>query len=120
MVVTAQTAAPASIAKARKKREKKVSPQRAAAELAYKNAKSDQEKTAARGAVKVIRFREIVVPRVNRVLQQLSRLEKMANRSAYTWTEEEASKIVTALTKKLQAIHGKFTGSKSEKDSFAL
>lgn len=117
----AATAAPTdALSKARAARKAKVqSPTRLAAELALKNAKSDQEKAAARGHVKVVRFKELASPRVNRAIRALSNVETLANRNGYTYTEAEAGKIVAALEKKLATIKTKFAGAKAD-DSFTL
>lgn len=103
-----------------KKRERKVSDVRKAAESALANAKSDQEKSLARSHVKVVRFQEIVVPRVNRALSILGQIEKMTNPNAYTWTDDQAQKILQALAQRLQALADRFARSKKAKETFTL
>lgn len=102
-----------------------------AVELACKTvegAKSPQEIKAAeshlklvRDNLKTIKFNEIVPPRVTRVVNQLNTLAKMANRSAYKWTPEQADKIVKALEAKTSALKSKLTaaaGSGAVKETF--
>lgn len=105
---------------AKKKRNRPQSAKRVAAELAYKAAKSEQEKAAARGAVKIVRFQEIVVPRVNRALAVLDGIAKMANRNAYTWSDEEAAKICAAINGRAKIITDKFNAEKAKKEVFSL
>lgn len=105
---------------AKKPRKVTQSPARIAAEAALKAAKSDQEKAAARGHVKVLRFREITVPRVNKALKTLGQIERMANRAAYTWTDEEAAKVTQALKGAVDKIAAKFNGAAKTLESFTL
>lgn len=103
-----------------KKRPRVVSDVRKAAESALANAKSDQEKSLARAQVKIVRFKEIVVPRVNRALSILGQIEKMTNPNAYTWSDEEAQKILQALAQRLQGLADRFARSKKAKETFTL
>jgi hypothetical protein len=107
--------------KARAARKAKVmSAKRKAAEDALSNAKSDQEKTAARAHVKIVRFEELTAPRVRRALKALSNVEALTNRGAYTYTEEQAAKVVKALKKAVDSIETKFGGAKAAAEEFAL
>ena len=90
----------------------------ALAQKAVDAAKSDQEKTVAnsrlvmtRNALKSIKFTEIVPPRVVRIAKALNTLTKMANRSAYQWTPEQADKIIKTLNSKVVALNGKLIAS---------
>jgi len=81
-------------------------------------AKSPQEKavalsrlTSARNALKSVKFTEIVPPRVVRIAKALNTLTKMANRSAYQWTPEQADKVIKTLESKLAALKGKLIAS---------
>jgi hypothetical protein len=117
---TANNASGNNAATRKKRQPKPMSPQRKAAEDAYANAKSDQEKTVARDNVKIIRFTDIVVPRVKRALNVLNNVERMANRNAYTWTPEQAAKIIKSLQQKVDAIAIKLSGAKAAAEEFTL
>lgn len=115
-----------NIAIARAKRGKKpASQKRQEAEAAYLRAKdegNDAATSVARQAVKVIRFKEVVVPRVQKALKVLGQIEKMGNRAVYSWTPEEAEKICRALQTAVITIEQRFSSSaaKEEKESFSL
>lgn len=103
------------------KRKETRSAERIILEKLFENFKgSDQEKAALRGKLKVLRFREIVVPRVRRVLAQLASVGKLANRNAYTWDEEQAKKIAASLTNATNDVVQKFAGAKDSKPTFDL
>lgn len=103
-----------------KKGRKPPSAKRQAAEDALKNAKSDQEKTVARSAAKSVRFEELARARVRRASKVLSSIENLANRAAYTWTDEQANKILGHLSEKLKGVINKFVGGSTKKDEFDL
>lgn len=115
--------APAASAPAVKKDKKPRKPpnaKRQAAENALANAKSDQEKALARSQVKLVRFEDLARARVRRALKVLSGIENLANRAAYSWTDEQASKIVTTLNDKVKAVTMKFAGTAAKKEEFDL
>lgn len=118
---TKQTNGPsaATAAKARAAR-KPPSGKRAAAIAAVNAAKSDQEKAVARSHLKSVAFEELARARVRRVLKLLSGIENLANRAAYTWTDEQAGKIVSAINEKVKSVTMKFAGQKATKDQFDL
>ena len=110
-----------SAPKAKRARKDTRSIERKALESQLENFKgSDQEKTALRGKLKIMRFKEIVVPRVRRVLAQLESVGKLANRNAYTWDEEQAKKIAASLTNATNSVVQKFAGAKDSKPTFDL
>lgn len=107
--------------KARAARKAKVlSPARKAAEDAYKNAKSDQEKAAARAHVKIVRFVEITPKRVRRALKALDGVEAMFNRNAYSYDTDQANKVLNAIATKVKRIQDKIIGAKKDADEFTL
>lgn len=114
-----QTNAPTA-PKTKRPRKDNRSPARKEAEARLEAAKSDQEKAVARAQVKVLRFTDIVVPRVKGVLNGLRRVENMANRNAYTWNEDQAEKIISALQGAVAKVTAKLRGTKKESDSFSL
>lgn len=117
-----------------KKGKKPASPARVAAEAtvataqkANDAAKSPQEKllaasqlTTARKALKALKFKEIVVPRVNRALKMLEGIEKMANPAAYAWDIEQGKKVAAALTDATDRIADKLAGKGVTKEAFSL
>lgn len=62
------------------------------------------------------RFRRLAVARMNAALKQLKLIENLANRNNYEWTDEEAKKMVSALTKAVETIDKKFKKTESESD----
>lgn len=60
------------------------------------------------------RFRKLGVYRTNEVLKRLKVLGNCANRSAYTYTEEEVNKIFSEIEKRVREIKSKFSFPKKE------
>jgi hypothetical protein len=107
-----------------KKTKKGYSPARIQAMALMKEAEARgnaDEKALARGSLKALKFKEIVVPRVNRTLAQLNGISKLANRSAYAWDAEQAEKIAHALTVATAKAIDKLTRvGKAEVEKFSL
>lgn len=102
-------------------KEKKVSAALAAALKKMKDAKSDQEKTAARSALKGIKFKEIGGARTQKTLSAIENLGKLANKNSYTWEDTHTSKIFTALQNALDAAKKRFeTPNSSGGSGFTL
>lgn len=104
------------------KRERKAqkSAKRLAAEAAVSVAKSDQEKTVAKSHLKIVTFEDLARQRTRRALKVLGHIENLANRASYTWTEEQAAKILGALGEKMKTLTAKFTGQKNTAADFDL
>lgn len=92
-------------------------------------AKSPQEKTVAESALKAVRdelkalrFIEVGQPRIRSALNVLRKLENVANRNAYKWTDEQAGKAVKALTDSMKRVTDKLLGNKdkAEADKFTF
>lgn len=105
---------------AKAKGKKPLSAARVAAMKAVEAAKSEQEKTAARTVLKQVRFKEIVVPRVNRTLKALDGVLKMGRASSYKWDAEQGAKIAKAIAAKADALVKVYTGVESKPESFTL
>lgn len=105
---------------AKKKGKKPASDARKAAMAAVEAAKSDQEKTAARTVLKQVRFREIVVPRVNKVLKALDNITKMGRASNYKWDAEQGAKVAKAIQSRSDALVKVFTGVETKGEDFSL
>jgi bifunctional pyridoxal-dependent enzyme with beta-cystathionase and maltose regulon repressor activities len=65
------------------------------------------------------RFKRLAEYRTNEVLQRLKILGNCANRSAYSYTEEEINKIFTEIDKNAKEIKSKFSFPKN-RNSFKL
>jgi hypothetical protein len=78
------------------------------------------EKALARASLKALKFKEIVVPRVNRAIAQLKSIGKLANRSAYAWDHEQADKIVEAINAAAMSTIDRFTEADKNKGAFSL
>lgn len=85
----------ADVKKARAKKE--LSKERKAAMDALKNANSDQQKTVAKQALKLVRFKEVGSIRADAAIRALKNLEKVADTTSYAWTDEQAQKIIFAI-----------------------
>lgn len=83
-------------------------------------AKGSPERSLAYAALKALKFREIVVPRVNRALKMLDGIEKMSNTAAYKWEPDHGAKIAKALDAAVNRIAVKLSGAKVERESFSL
>lgn len=92
---------------------------RVSAELALQRA-SEQEKSIARQALKSIKFKELARARVRRALKVLDGIEKLASRAAYSWTEQEAEKVLSALTARMNSVINRFAGQKTKDAEFDL
>lgn len=86
----------AEIKKARAKKE--LSAARKSAMETLKNAKSDQEKTVAKQALKLVRFKEVASIRTDAVIRALKNLENACDSTSYAWTPDQAAKILGAVT----------------------
>ncbi len=65
--------------------------------------------------VKADRFRRIAENRTNRIIEALHLLGNCANRSNYSYTEEEVKKIFTAIEAELKETKEKFQPPKRAK-----
>lgn len=64
------------------------------------------------------RFVRLAVKRVNRTINDMRLIGNLANRSVYSFTEDDVRKILRALQKELDTVKAKFggPGSSSEND----
>lgn len=103
-----------------KKARKPQNAKRLAAEQALANARSDQEKALARSQVKHIRFEDLARARTRRALKILAGIENLANRAAYSWTDEQATKVLNALNDAMKKVTLKFAGGSQKKEEFDI
>ncbi len=97
-----------------------VSAARAAAQKAVDNAKSDQEKKVARQQLKAVKFTEIAPARMARALGALGNVRKLANRAGYSWSDEQATKMITALAVEVKALETALKSNPNEKKAVAF
>lgn len=81
--------------KARAKKE--LSNERKAAMKLLKDASSDQEKTVARQKLHLVRFKEVASIRADASIRALKNLEKVCDTTSYSWTQDQAEKIIKAI-----------------------
>lgn len=83
-----------------------------------KSAKSPQERKAESAAQKITRFKKLANVRVNRALKSLTSVAALGNRRSYTYTDDEAKRIVDAIRAKADAIQAAF--DTRPEDAFTL
>lgn len=71
---------------------------------------------------KAERFKRVAAPRVQRVLDSLDNLSKCSSRNNYEYSQEEVSKMLSAIRTKLKNLEQRFDvnspASKKERFSF--
>ncbi len=86
------------MADTKKARAKKaLSKERTAALAAMKAASSDQEKTVAKQALKLVRFKEVASVRADASIRALKNLENACDSTSYAWTQDQAVKLLAAI-----------------------
>ena len=85
---------------------------------------SDAEKEARKAALasetKDAKFRRLANHRVPRAVKAIKAIAHLANRSSYTWTQEQFDKIFDALDEALKIAIDRFQGNKDNGSSFSL
>lgn len=83
-----------------------------------------EERQAITGHEKRERFVTLAPKRVNNALTSLNRVENLANKASYTFTPEEAEKVVSALNAAIQSVAASFKrsieGRGAEQTGFTL
>jgi len=70
---------------------------------------------------KAEKFRDLANKRVNKTLNDMRLIGNLANRSHYTYSDQQARQILSALQKELDSLKLKFrSGSGSSSDQFNL
>lgn len=67
------------------------------------------EKATGKQETRAERFRRIAENRTNEIIKKLSLLGNCSNKSSYEYTEEEVSKIFSAIDKELRQARARFT-----------
>jgi hypothetical protein len=63
------------------------------------------------------KFVELVENRVNRAIKDIRLIGNLANKSAYSYADDDVRKIFRALQKELDSAKARFTGDSGGKDS---
>lgn len=99
--------------------EKAKKAQAAAARKASLAAMSPQEKKVALAKERAEKFVKLGPKFVNRALASLAKVSTLAKRGSYTYTDEQAAKVVKALRDRVDSIEKAFAGGATS-DSFTL
>lgn len=83
-------------------------------------AQSEQEKRQERAAKRVAKFKDAAPKRVRVALRTLDKVCQLANRGRYTFDEDQAKKIVEAISSRVEKIRQAFTSSDPAKEEFIL
>ena len=62
------------------------------------------------------RFVELAEKRVSRAIKDIRMIGKLANRSNYTYSDEDVRKITRALRKELKDLESRFSGDKGQEE----
>lgn len=82
---------------------------------------SPEEKKAYYATQRVENFKRVAVRRTNRVLEDMHSLARVGNRQIYSYTEEEAAKIVNAISDAFDnLVHSFQPKSAEDRQSFTL
>jgi hypothetical protein len=67
--------------------------------------------------LKADRFKRLAEKRVNRAMKDLRLVGNLANRNNYDYTSDQVAKIISALTRELRDLRGKFENKASGNDT---
>lgn len=82
--------------------------------------KTEAEKAAIAQA-KAAKFVELATKRVNKALNAIRQLENLSNRGSYSYTDEQAAKLVSALGAAVVKVRDRFTSTgKKEEGGFSF
>lgn len=90
---------------------------------ALKNAASDQEKTVATQQLRLVRFKEVGALRADKAIEALKNLAKVCDRTAYSWTPDQADKILQAVNLQVKKIAERLTSKEAvrvQREKFTL
>lgn len=66
------------------------------------------------------RFRKVASRRVQEILNKMRLLKNCANRGNYSYNEEQANKIISAIDSEWKKVKSEFNNSKPKKEEFSL
>jgi len=78
---------------------------------------SPQERTVQRSKEKIDNFVKLAPKRMTRALKAIEVVGNLANRNSYTYTTEQATKMITALAEAVKAVGAKFTAPAGAKQT---
>ena len=76
---------------------------------------SEQEKRAARAALKVANFNKLAPKRMTKALKALDQVARLGNRNSYTYDDAQKQKIFAALASAVQGIQSAFEKTEGAK-----
>lgn len=82
--------------------------------------KSPQEQVLDRGMFKIAQFKKLANKRVNAAIKRIQLVGNLSNKSAYTYTLEEADKIAEALEAAVVEACGRFRSGPSSVNTFQV
>lgn len=66
------------------------------------------------------RFKKVASRRVKEILNKMRLLKNCANRNNYSYTDDQADKIVSAIENEWKRVRAEFKNSKRRKEEFSL
>ena len=66
------------------------------------------------------RFRKVASRRVKEILNKMRLLKNCANKNNYSYSDEQANKIIYAIEAEWRKVKSEFNNSKSKKEDFSL
>lgn len=79
-----------------------------------------EEKKVPENESKADKFIRLGEYRVNKVMDAVERLEHLANRSNYEYTEEQVEAMFSIMETKLAEVKGRFAPKKGKEDTFSF
>lgn len=83
-------------------------------EVDEKEAFSDSEET------KEAKFKRLAEPRVNKIISGITSLGKLSNRSSYAYTDEQVTKMFSAIQSALDGAKEKYNPQKKKNGGFSF
>jgi hypothetical protein len=66
------------------------------------------------------RFRKVASRRVKEILDKMRLLKNCANKNNYSYSDEQANKIISAIEAEWRKVKSEFNNSKSKNEDFSL
>lgn len=73
-----------------------------------------------RNKIREDRFKKIATRRVNEILHKMKLLKNCANRANYSYTEQQARKIINTIEEEWKNVKQEFNKNKPKKNKFVL
>ena len=72
------------------------------------------------GESKDAKFRRLANARVNKTLAEIDKIGNLANRSTYSYTDEQIEKIFSVLAERVESTKAKFKKEEKAEETFSL